>query len=182
MKVYVNKYRISEWAEFQVWKFFPPKGWKYFQKLARGRQVFPSHGLILRVFFSSREEAFFFFCCHLTNFFQKKKQKNIGAKFIHLYIPSLCMEFFVMRHNLGHSNPCLHFYCSEVSIFLTTYPTLNANALCESSPQIKFFIKCLSDNSIGVHKKALNLTFDFFESWLPFHFIRHQSFIPWMGI
>ena len=29
-------------------------------------------------------------------------QKNIGAKFTHLYIPSLCKEFFVMRHNLGH--------------------------------------------------------------------------------
>ena len=36
-------------------------------------------------------------------------QKNIGAKFIHLYIPSLCKEFFVIRHNLGHPNtsgPC----------------------------------------------------------------------------
>ena len=30
-------------------------------------------------------------------------QKNIGAKFTHLYIPSLCKEFIVMRHNLGHS-------------------------------------------------------------------------------
>ena len=29
-------------------------------------------------------------------------QKNIGAKFTHLYIPSLCKEFFVMRQNLGH--------------------------------------------------------------------------------
>ena len=31
-------------------------------------------------------------------------QKNIGAKFTYLYIPSLCKEFFVMRHNLGHPN------------------------------------------------------------------------------
>ena len=29
-------------------------------------------------------------------------QKNIGAKFTHLDIPSWCKEFFVMRHNLGH--------------------------------------------------------------------------------
>ena len=33
-------------------------------------------------------------------------QKNIGAKFTHLYIPSLCKEFVVMRHNLGH--PTIH--------------------------------------------------------------------------
>ena len=26
--------------------------------------------------------------------------KNIGAQFTHLYIPSLCKEFFVMRHNI----------------------------------------------------------------------------------
>ena len=31
-------------------------------------------------------------------------QKNIGAQFTHLYVPSLCKEFFVMRHNIGHSN------------------------------------------------------------------------------
>jgi hypothetical protein len=31
-------------------------------------------------------------------------QKNIGAKFTHLYIPSLCKEFFVMHQNLGHPN------------------------------------------------------------------------------
>ena len=30
--------------------------------------------------------------------------KNIGAEFTHLYIPSLCKQFFMMRHNLGHSN------------------------------------------------------------------------------
>ena len=33
-------------------EIFPPKGWKNLQKLARGRQVFPSHGL----FFNPREE------------------------------------------------------------------------------------------------------------------------------
>ena len=31
-------------------------------------------------------------------------QKNIGAQFTHLHVPSLCKEFFVMRHNIGHSN------------------------------------------------------------------------------
>ena len=31
-------------------------------------------------------------------------QKNIGAQFTHLYVPSLCKEFIVMRHNIGHSN------------------------------------------------------------------------------
>ena len=31
-------------------------------------------------------------------------QKNIGAQITHLHIPSLCKEFFMMRHNLGHSN------------------------------------------------------------------------------
>jgi hypothetical protein len=35
-------------------------------------------------------------------------QKNIGAEFTHLYIPSLCKEFFVMRHNLGHFNVDVH--------------------------------------------------------------------------
>ena len=30
-------------------------------------------------------------------------QKNIGAQFTHSYVPSLCKEFFVMRHNIGHS-------------------------------------------------------------------------------
>ena len=39
-------------------------------------------------------------------------QKNIDAKFTHLYIPSLCKEFIVMLHNLGHSI----FYAQE-SIF-----------------------------------------------------------------
>ena len=31
-------------------------------------------------------------------------QKSIGTEFTHLNIPSLCKEFFVMRHNIGHSN------------------------------------------------------------------------------
>ena len=30
--------------------------------------------------------------------------KNISAVFTHSYIPSLCKMFFVMRHNIGHSN------------------------------------------------------------------------------
>ena len=30
-------------------------------------------------------------------------QKNIGAKFTHLYIPSLCYETFVIRHIRGHA-------------------------------------------------------------------------------
>ena len=29
---------------------------------------------------------------------------NIGAQFTHLHVPSLCKEFFAMRHNIGHSN------------------------------------------------------------------------------
>ena len=43
--------------------------------------------------------------------------KNTAAKFTHSYIPSLCKEFFVMRHNLGHST--LHdslFYSTKWSI------------------------------------------------------------------
>ena len=32
----MQKCRISEWAEFQVWKFFHPKDWKNLQKLAHG--------------------------------------------------------------------------------------------------------------------------------------------------
>ena len=31
-------------------------------------------------------------------------QKNIGAQFTHLHVPSLCKEFFMMRHNIGHSS------------------------------------------------------------------------------
>ena len=31
-------------------------------------------------------------------------QKIIGAHFTHLHIPSMCKEFLVMCHNLGHSN------------------------------------------------------------------------------
>ena len=31
-------------------------------------------------------------------------QKNIGAQLTHLHVPSLCKEFSVMRHNIGHSN------------------------------------------------------------------------------
>ena len=34
---------------------------------------------------------------------------RIGAKFTHLYIPSLCKEFIVMRHNIGHSTECTHY-------------------------------------------------------------------------
>ena len=32
-----------------------------------------------------------------------------------------------------HTYPCLHFYCSTQLYFLTTYPPLNANVICESS-------------------------------------------------
>ena len=32
-----------------------------------------------------------------------------------------------------HIYPCFHFYCSKNSIFLTTYPPLNANVICEGS-------------------------------------------------
>ena len=31
-------------------------------------------------------------------------QKNIGAKFTHLYRPTLCQEIVVDCHNLGHTN------------------------------------------------------------------------------
>ena len=30
--------------------------------------------------------------------------KNTSAKFTHSYLPSLCKEFFLMRHTFGHSN------------------------------------------------------------------------------
>ena len=30
--------------------------------------------------------------------------KKNGAEFTHFYVPSLCKEVFVMRHNLGHSS------------------------------------------------------------------------------
>ena len=39
-----DKYRISEWAGFQVWKFLHPKGWKNLQKLAHGKKLFPPKG------------------------------------------------------------------------------------------------------------------------------------------
>ena len=32
-------------------------------------------------------------------------------------------------------NPTLHFYCNKISIFLTTYPPINTNIICESSPE-----------------------------------------------
>ena len=35
----------------------------------------------------------------------------------------------------------LHFYCSKVSIFLTTYPPVNANIICESSHTYKHIHK-----------------------------------------
>ena len=31
-------------------------------------------------------------------------QKNICAQFTHLHVSSLCKEFFVMGHNIGHSS------------------------------------------------------------------------------
>ena len=39
-----EEYRISEWAEFQVWKFLHTKGWKNLQKLAHGKKSFPPKG------------------------------------------------------------------------------------------------------------------------------------------
>ena len=34
-------------------------------------------------------------------------KRNIGAQFTPLYVPSMCKEFFVMRHNFGHSTAYL---------------------------------------------------------------------------
>ena len=34
----------------------------------------------------------------------KLLRTTYGAQFTHLHIPSLCKEFFEMRHNIGHSN------------------------------------------------------------------------------
>ena len=45
-------------------------------------------------------------------------QKNIGAKFTHLYIPSLCKEFFVMRQNLGHPIVDMFFHIIVYSVKL----------------------------------------------------------------
>ena len=44
--------------------------------------------------------------------------KNIGAKFTHLFMPSLCKEFIVMRHNLGHSSYIEEFLSSQMSCFI----------------------------------------------------------------
>ena len=37
------------------------------------------------------------------------------------------------RGHLRRTPPSFHFLCSKSSIFLTTYPTLNANVICEGS-------------------------------------------------
>ena len=58
-------------------------------------------------------------------------QKNIGAQFTHLYVPSLCKEFFVMRHNIGHSSGELRLVeLSEQCILLnlTWFPCISTFA------------------------------------------------------
>ena len=57
---------------------------------------------------SSKKMMIFANCCGPEVVRSSCYSKNIGAKFIHLYIPSLCKEFFVMRHNLGHYCRYLH--------------------------------------------------------------------------
>ena len=37
----LKKYRISEWAGFQVWKFLHPKSWRNLQKLDHMKKSFP---------------------------------------------------------------------------------------------------------------------------------------------
>ena len=41
---YPQKYRISEWADCQVWKFLHPQGWKTPLKLAQGQKFLPPKG------------------------------------------------------------------------------------------------------------------------------------------
>ena len=43
-KKYIQEYRISEWADCQVWKFLHPQGWKTPLKLAHGQKFLPPKG------------------------------------------------------------------------------------------------------------------------------------------
>ena len=59
-----------------------------------------------------------------------KQAKHNGHNDIVAFLESIC--------TLGCTySPSLHFLCSKFSIFLTTYPPLNANVICEGSLSCK---------------------------------------------
>ena len=43
------------------------------------------------------------------------------------------LRLHFLAHFLTTYVPCLHFLCSKLHVFLTTYPPLSANVICESS-------------------------------------------------
>ena len=95
----------------QVWTEKIGKKTKKFQKLKSCRQL-PAH--LIHTSFSnispgeSKKSTFtptiFSNCLGSEVVGSSFYQKNIGAYFTHLHIPSLFKEFFVMRHNIGHSS------------------------------------------------------------------------------
>ena len=111
-------FRFSEF--FRFFQFFPPKLVYFWTKSRKKRYGCFFHSILTTDFnfcpkniertkLSNLKTLIF------ANFWgpevvgSSSYQKNIGAKFTHLYIPSLCKEFFVMRHNLGHPNRHLCF-------------------------------------------------------------------------
>ena len=75
-----------------------------------------------------------------SRFFKKLKiPKNLT--FSYLRVSQITFAFFgIFWHFLTTYVPCLHFLCIKLPIFLTTYPPLSGNIICESSlrPHQKF--------------------------------------------
>ena len=50
-----------------------------------------------------------------SKYFEAFRIKKNGTEFTHLYISSLCQEFIVICHNLGHSRGLVSMICSQLS-------------------------------------------------------------------
>ena len=66
-----------------------------------------------------------------TSLFLHNKYQNSPTNLPLGSIHKLRLLFLAFDH--VRTPPSLHFLCSKFSIFLTTYPPLNANVICEGS-------------------------------------------------
>ena len=62
-----------------------------------------------------------------------KSQKTMENKSDNSFRELAQITFAIFGHFLTTYVPSLHFLCSKLHDFLTTYPPLSANVICESS-------------------------------------------------
>ena len=100
--------------------------------------------------------------------------KNINVQFTHLYIPSMCKEFFVMPHNLGH--PTAHARQCEFErkqtnthshkfgfLNLKYYTSFFRNLTYNQCLFGSWICFCIGRSTLAIHTQVITVTFyDYF--------------------